>query len=112
MRPPEHSGEPRRRGEGKVRRRATSVSPDAPSPEEQQRLLHELRVQQIELEQQNEELRQQAEQVRLFHDLPFIGMAITSPQTCRWLTVNDRLCWHGHHLAADVPVVDGQRPTV
>jgi len=92
MRPPEHSGEPRRRGEGKVRRRATSVSPDAPSPEEQQRLLHELRVQQIELEQQNEELRQQAEQVRLFHDLPFIGMAITSPQTCRWLTVNDRLC--------------------
>ncbi len=28
----------------------------------------------------------------LFFDLPFVGMAITSPATKRWLHVNDRLC--------------------
>ncbi|MEO7464125.1 MAG: EAL domain-containing protein, partial [Nitrosospira sp.] len=36
-----------------------------------------------------------AEQDRLlkyFYDLPFIGMAITSPQSKRWLRFNDRLC--------------------
>lgn len=36
--------------------------------------------------------REQAEQLRLFYDLPFIGMAISSPDTKRWLQVNDRLC--------------------
>lgn len=29
---------------------------------------------------------------RLFYELPFIGMAITSPQTKRWVQFNDRLC--------------------
>lgn len=36
--------------------------------------------------------REQEEQLRLFYDLPFIGMAISSPETKRWLQVNDRLC--------------------
>ncbi|OSZ67240.1 PAS domain S-box protein [Hydrogenophaga sp. IBVHS2] len=36
--------------------------------------------------------REQAEQLRLFYDLPFIGMAISSPESKRWLQVNDRLC--------------------
>ena len=35
---------------------------------------------------------EQTELLRLFYDLPFIGMAITSPTTKRWLQVNDRLC--------------------
>ena len=30
--------------------------------------------------------------LRLFYDLPFIGMAITSPKTKRWIRFNDRLC--------------------
>ncbi len=30
--------------------------------------------------------------LRLFYDLPFIGMAITSPETKRWIKFNDRLC--------------------
>jgi PAS domain S-box-containing protein len=30
--------------------------------------------------------------LRLFYDLPFIGMAITSPETKRWVKFNDRLC--------------------
>jgi PAS domain S-box-containing protein len=30
--------------------------------------------------------------LNLFYDLPFIGMAITSPVTHRWLKFNDRLC--------------------
>ena len=30
--------------------------------------------------------------LRLFYDLPFIGMAITSPETRRWIRFNDRLC--------------------
>ena len=36
-----------------------------------------------------------AEQDRLlkyFYELPFIGMAITSPETRRWLRFNDQLC--------------------
>ena len=36
--------------------------------------------------------REQSELLRLFYELPFIGMAITSPTTKRWLQVNDRLC--------------------
>ena len=28
----------------------------------------------------------------LFYDLPSIGMAITSPETLRWVKFNDRLC--------------------
>jgi PAS domain-containing protein len=36
--------------------------------------------------------RQGEELQRLFFDLPFIGMAITSPDTGRWLRFNDRLC--------------------
>ena len=30
--------------------------------------------------------------LNLFYDLPFIGMAITSPVTHRWLRFNDRIC--------------------
>lgn len=30
--------------------------------------------------------------LRLFYDMPFIGMAITSPETKRWVKFNDRLC--------------------
>ena len=30
--------------------------------------------------------------LNLFYDLPFIGMAITSPETMRWVRFNDRLC--------------------
>ncbi|MDC8773498.1 diguanylate cyclase domain-containing protein [Roseateles albus] len=36
--------------------------------------------------------RKQAELLDLFYSLPFIGMAITAPDTKRWLMVNDRLC--------------------
>lgn len=36
--------------------------------------------------------RTPAEAYRLFHDLPFIGMAVTSPSTKRWLQVNQTLC--------------------
>ena len=36
--------------------------------------------------------REQAELLRLFYELPFIGMAILAPDTRRWLQVNDRLC--------------------
>ncbi|WP_168708558.1 PAS domain-containing protein [Hydrogenophaga sp. PAMC20947] len=35
---------------------------------------------------------EQTELLRLFYDLPFIGMAISSPADKRWLHVNDRLC--------------------
>jgi len=31
-------------------------------------------------------------QLKLFYELPFIGMSITSPVTKKWLYVNDRLC--------------------
>ncbi len=40
-------------------------------------------------------LAQAAEQDRLlrkFYDLPFVGMALTSPESKRWLQCNDRLC--------------------
>jgi len=37
-------------------------------------------------------LREQSEMLRLFYDLPFIGMAISSPESKQWLQVNDRLC--------------------
>lgn len=37
-------------------------------------------------------VREQAEVQRLFYDLPFIGMGISSPQRRQWLQVNDRLC--------------------
>lgn len=33
-----------------------------------------------------------ARALRLFYDLPFIGMAITSPETRTWVQFNDRLC--------------------
>jgi PAS domain S-box-containing protein len=36
--------------------------------------------------------REQAELLRLFYELPFIGMAISSPTDKRWLQVNDQLC--------------------
>jgi PAS domain S-box-containing protein len=36
--------------------------------------------------------REQEEHLRLFFDLPFIGMAISSPKDKRWVQVNDRLC--------------------
>ena len=36
--------------------------------------------------------REQAEQLRMFYELPFLGMAISSPLDKRWLQVNDRLC--------------------
>lgn len=36
--------------------------------------------------------RQQAELLRMFYELPFLGMAISSPNDKRWLQVNDRLC--------------------
>ncbi|ADE12742.1 PAS domain S-box protein [Sideroxydans lithotrophicus] len=35
---------------------------------------------------------EQDKQLKLFYDLPFIGMAITSPATKRWVYANDRLC--------------------
>ncbi len=36
-------------------------------------------------------LRESEAQLRLFYELPFIGMALTSPQTKRWVRVNERL---------------------
>ncbi|MBA4261492.1 MAG: PAS domain-containing sensor histidine kinase [Comamonadaceae bacterium] len=36
--------------------------------------------------------REQAELLRMFYELPFLGMAISSPSDKRWLQVNDRLC--------------------
>ncbi|MGV3725204.1 PAS domain S-box protein [Hydrogenophaga sp.] len=36
--------------------------------------------------------REQAEFLRLFYELPLIGMAISSPHSTQWLQVNDRLC--------------------
>lgn len=40
----------------------------------------------------DEALREQADLLRLFYDLPFIGMGITSPVTQQWLKTNARLC--------------------
>ncbi len=37
-------------------------------------------------------LRTQSEELRLFYELPFIGMAITSPETKRWIVANGHLC--------------------
>ena len=37
-------------------------------------------------------LREQSEVQRLFYEMPFIGMAISAPDSKRWLEVNDRLC--------------------
>jgi PAS domain S-box-containing protein len=39
-----------------------------------------------------ESLRRNESMVRLFFDLPLIGMAITSAETKRWMRFNDRLC--------------------
>lgn len=36
--------------------------------------------------------QEQAQMLRLFYELPFIGMAISSTSDKRWLQVNDRLC--------------------
>jgi len=36
--------------------------------------------------------QEQAQTLRLFYELPFIGMAISSTADKRWLQVNDRLC--------------------
>lgn len=36
--------------------------------------------------------REQAELLRMFYELPFLGMAISSPTDKRWLQVNDQLC--------------------
>jgi PAS domain S-box-containing protein len=36
--------------------------------------------------------REQAELLRMFYELPFLGMAISSPAEKRWLQANDRLC--------------------
>ncbi len=36
--------------------------------------------------------REQADLLRMFYELPFLGMAISSPTDKRWLQVNDRLC--------------------
>ena len=44
------------------------------------------RNQQLELQAQADRL------LRQFYDLPFIGIAISSPTTKRWLKFNDRLC--------------------
>ena len=35
---------------------------------------------------------EQSELLRMFYELPFLGMAISSPKDKRWLQVNDRLC--------------------
>ncbi|MBF0163897.1 MAG: PAS domain S-box protein [Magnetococcales bacterium] len=40
----------------------------------------------------DQRLREQNEALGLFYNLPFIGMAITSPETKQWLSVNDALC--------------------
>ena len=39
-----------------------------------------------------EALRRSEAMLRLFYDLPFLGMAITSPETKRWAQVNQTLC--------------------
>lgn len=53
---------------------------------------HHLAKTRIRLEQEQETLKQQSAMLGLFYELPFIGMAITSPQTNRWVLVNDYLC--------------------
>ncbi len=47
----------------------------------------------ISVQQQAQQAqREQAELLRMFYELPFLGMAISSPEDKRWLQVNDRLC--------------------
>src|SRR5690606_3777141 len=45
-----------------------------------------------EQEEAQQSRQEQAELLRLFFELPFTGMAISSPVDKRWLQVNDRLC--------------------
>jgi len=45
-----------------------------------------------EIQQTESTMRQNEAILSLFYDLPFIGMAITSPETLRWVKFNDRLC--------------------
>ena len=59
---PAQAAELRRRAEAKVRV-LEAREPEALSPEEARRALHELRVHQIELEMQNEELRRAQEEL-------------------------------------------------
>ena len=49
----------------------------------------QLRLHQIELVARTDE---QDKQLKLFYDLPFIGMAFTSPENRAWLYANDHLC--------------------
>jgi PAS domain S-box-containing protein len=43
--------------------------------------------------------------LNLFYDLPFIGMAITSPVTHRWLKFNDRLCEIYGYSREELPLI-------
>lgn len=42
--------------------------------------------------QAQEATKEQADLLRMFYEMPFIGMAISSPSSKSWLQVNDRLC--------------------
>jgi two-component system, cell cycle sensor histidine kinase and response regulator CckA len=66
---PDAAAELRRRAEARVEEEGTGVpsEPGAPSPEEVQRTLHDLRVHQIELEMQNEELRRSRAELETSH---------------------------------------------
>ncbi len=46
----------------------------------------------LKLKQSEEKYRTQVSLLSLYYDLPFIGMAITSPLSKKWLQVNDKLC--------------------
>ena len=41
---------------------------------------------------QLEILAQSNHLMRMFYDLPFIGISMTSPETGRWVRCNDRFC--------------------
>ena len=43
--------------------------------------------------------------LNLFYDLPFIGMAITTPVTHRWLKFNDRLCEIYGYSREELPLI-------